>query len=59
MKIVNMHVKLRRAHHVEVQMTTSGTTVYLGSSVIGPRDDDFEKSLEVIPKSILDRSGDQ
>ena len=43
MKIVNMHVKLRRAHHVEVQMTTSGTTVYLGSSVIGPRDDDFGK----------------
>ncbi len=26
-------------------MTTSGTTVYLGSSVIGPKDDDFEKSF--------------
>ena len=45
MKIVNVHVKLRRAHHVEVPMTTSGTTVYLGSSVVGPRDNDFEKSF--------------
>lgn len=41
MKYVNMHVRLRRALHVEVTMTTSGTTVYLGSSVIGPKDDDF------------------
>lgn len=45
MKVVDMHVRLRRARHVEVTMATDDATVYLGSSVIGPKDDDFEKSF--------------